>query len=386
MDFEFSDEQRLLKESIDRLAAQEYDFDARQRYLEEEAGWSRTLWQKYAELGLLALPFDEDYGGINGSAVETMIAMEAFGRQLMLEPYFATVILGGNLLKLGGSSAQRRNLIPRVADGSLLLAFAQAETQSRYALSDVTTTASRSGKSWRLNGKKRFVLHGDCADQLIVSARTDGAPQDRHGMSLFLVDTNSPGVLRRTYPTQDRLRAADIEFENVSVDADAILGEPGEAAGLVEKVVHIAIAALCAEAVGAMEKVHQITVDYLKTRKQFGVTIGSFQALQHRAVDMLVMLEQARSMAYLAAMRADDNDDVERARAIAAAKIQIGKSARFVGQQAIQLHGGIGMTEECHAGHYFRRLSMIEIQFGDTDHHLRTLAKLGGLLPAAPAA
>lgn len=386
MDFDFTEEQRLIKESIDRLASQKYDFDARTRYLSETNGWSRGLWQQFAELGLLALPFAEEDGGMGGSAVETMFVMEAFGRQLMLEPYLATVILGGGFLKFGGSDDQRAELIPQIAGGELLLAFAQAETQSRYSLTDVATTAGKDGDGWLIKGKKRFVVHGDCADKVIVSARTGGSERDREGITLFLVDTGADGVSRRGYLTQDRQRAADITLDNVRVGADAVIGEVGKAAPLMERVVHIAIAALCAEAVGAMESAHTMTVEYMKTRKQFGVTIGSFQALQHRAVDMLVMVEQARSMSYLAAMMANEENAGERSKAIAAAKVQIGESAKFVGQQSIQLHGGIGVTEECWVGHYYRRLTMIELMFGDTDSHLTALANAGGFLAPGPIA
>ena len=380
MDFEFSEEQRLLKESVERLSSEQYDFDRRKDYLTEQRGWSASLWQRYADLGLLAMPFAEKHGGVDAGAVETMIVMETFGKHLMLEPYLATVVLCGGFLRLAGTDEQCQQLIPQIADGSLLLAFAQAESQSRYSLSDVATTAKQADNCWVLNGTKRYVLHGDCAGKLIVSARTHGEQQDREGIGLFIVDANQQGVERRAYLTQDRLRAADLRLENVRVAAESVIGGPTTALPLIEHVVDTGLAAICAEAVGAMERVHALTVDYLKIRKQFGVTIGSFQALQHRAVDMLVMLEQARSMAYFATMMAEETDADKRGPAISAAKIQIGKSGKFVGQQAIQLHGGIGMTEECQAGHYFRRLSMIETLFGDTNHHLASVARAGSLL------
>jgi len=242
--------------------------------------------------------------------------------------------------------------------------------------------ARRDGTGWIVNGAKRFVLAGDHADQLIVSARTQGEADDRDGISLFLVDARCRGVSRRGYRMQDHSRAADITFDAVHLPADALIGQAGAALPVIERVVDGAVAALCAEALGAMERVHEITLEYLKMRKQFGVAIGSFQALQHRAVDMLVAIEQARSMALYATMMCDESDATERSRAISAAKVQIGKSARLVGQEAIQLHGGIGMTEECQAGHYFRRLTVIETLFGDTQHHLRCLARAGGLIDA----
>jgi len=379
MDFDLSEEQRLLKDGIERLLAERYDFEQRKKRLAEPGGWSREQWSRYAAMGLLALPFTTGDGGLDGSVVDTMIVMEAFGRALVLEPYFATVVLGGGFLRLGGSSAQRASLIPRICDGSLLLAFAQAEQQSRYELADVATSARRTGDEWLLNGRKRHVLHGDCADKIIVTARIDGDRCEDAGLGVFIVDAGAAGVSRRGYVMQDRLRAAQIAFDDVRVGADSVIGDPGAALPLIERVVDSAIAALCAEALGAMARAHEITVDYLKVRKQFGTAIGSFQALQHRAVDMLIMVEQARSMAMYAAMMSAEPDARERSRAVSAAKVQIGRSGKFVGEQAIQLHGGIGMTEECQVGHYYRRLTMIELLFGDTGHHLAALARAGGL-------
>jgi pimeloyl-CoA dehydrogenase small subunit len=379
MDFDLSQDQRLLKEGVERVLSERYDFGQRKKYLAEPRGWSSEQWSRYAEMGLLALPFAESDGGLGGSVVDTMIVLEAFGRALVLEPYFATVVLGGGCLRFGGSPDQRARLIPRICDGSLLLAFAQAEKQSRYDLADVATVARRSGNEWLLNGRKRHVLHGDCADKLLVTARIDGDRRERSGLGLFIVDGHAAGVSRRGYVTQDRLRAAEIAFEDVSVGADSVIGEPGAALPIIERVADSALAALCAEAVGAMGRAHEITLDYLKIRKQFGTTIGSFQALQHRAVDMLIKVEEARSMAMYAAMMSNEPDALERARAISAAKVQIGHSGKFVGEQAIQLHGGIGMTDDNQVGHYFRRLTMIEFLFGDTAHHLAALARAGGL-------
>jgi pimeloyl-CoA dehydrogenase small subunit len=382
MDFSFTDEQRLLKESLERLLADRYGFEARQCFMDERAGWSRTLWRSYAELGLLGLPFEEKHGGIGGGPVETMIVMEAFGRALALEPFFATVVLAGGLLRLGAGEAMRAALIPKIAEGDLLLAFAHAERQSRYDLADVAAVARRDGGDYVLDGAKSIVIHGDCADKLIVSARLGGGRRDRNGLGLFVVDADAAGVSRRAYPTIDGLRAAELTFSGVRVAADQMVGEPGRAFPLIAQAVDAAIAALAAEAVGAMAAVHEMTVDYVKTRKQFGVPIGSFQVLQHRAAEMLIALEQARSMAFYATMMAEEPDPTERQRAIAAAKVQIGRSGRFVGQQAIQLHGGIGMTMEYKAGHYFKRLTAIDALFGDADHHLAKLAGLGGLVAA----
>jgi len=382
MNFDLSDEQRMLQDSVQRLLAERCSFEQRLAHRAEPKGYSGALWKHYAEMGLLGLPFAEADGGLGGGPVDILLVMQAMGRALALEPYLATVVLAGGLLREAGSEAQRRALAPAIAAGELTLAFAHAEAQSRHTLADVATTAREQAGGWLLDGAKRYVVGGDSADRLIVSARSAGSARDRDGLSLFLVDANAPGVMRRGYRTQDHCRAADIRLDRVTVGPEAKLGPAGGALPAIERAVDAATAALCAEAVGVMERLHEITVEYLKVRKQFGVAIGSFQALQHRAVDMLVAIEQARSMALYATMMCADPDVDERTRAVSAAKVQIGRSARFVGQEAIQLHGGIGMTEECQAGHYFRRLTMIEMQFGDTPHHLRRLARAGGLISA----
>ena len=380
MDFDLTEEQRLLQESVGKLIADEYDFEKRKAYAKEPVGYSSERWAHYAELGLLGLPFPEHLGGSGGTPVETMIVTEAFGRGLVLEPYLATVILAGGLLRLAGSPAQQQELIPAIATGKLRLAFAYAERQSRYDLADIAVTARAVGGGFVLTGQKGVVLHGDSADRLIVSARTAGGQREAEGVSLFLVDPRAEGVSVQGYPTVDGLRAAEISFRDVKLGADTLVGTKDHALPVISRVTDGAIAALAAEAVGAMTAMHELTVEYLKTRRQFGVPIGSFQALQHRAVDMLVALEQARSMAYLATMMADAEDAAERRRMISAAKVQIGRSARFVGQQAIQLHGGIGMTMEYRVGHYFKRASMIDTLFGDADHHLAVVARAGGLI------
>src|SRR5438034_2313525 len=382
MDFDLSEEQRLLKESLDRLIGDRYTFEQRKSYAQAPAGWSRELWAQYAELGLLGLPFAEQYGGSAGGPVETMISMEAFGGALVLEPFLATVVLGGGFLRNGGSAEQCADLVPKIAAGSLTLAFAQTERHSRYDLADISTVAARDGAAWMLDGEKGVVLHGDTADKLIVTARVGGARRDRTGVGVFIVDGKAAGVSRRGYPTQDGLRAAEIAFAGVHVGPEGVLGEPGAALPLVERVVGEAVAALCAEAVGAMAAMHELTVDYLKARRQFGREIGAFQILQHRAVDMLIALEQARSMAMFATMMAAEDNAAERRSAVSAAKVQIGRSGRLIGQQAVQLHGGIGMTMEYKVGHYFKRTTMIDTIFGDADYHLRELARRGGT-PAA---
>jgi pimeloyl-CoA dehydrogenase small subunit len=378
MDFDLTDDQRLLKDSVDRLIADQYSFEQRKKYMKEPAGFSTALWDQITELGLLGLPFPETLGGFDGGPVETAIVMEAFGRGLVLEPYFATVILGGGLLRRLGSPELLGNLAPQIAGGKLKLAFAHLERQSRYDLNDVTTAATRKGSAWVLNGAKSVVIHGDAADRIFVSARIAGNQRDRDGIGLFLIDAKTPGLTRRGYPTQDGLRAAELTLDNAPATLISDNALPG-----MEHVIDQAIAALCAEAVGTMQSMQDLTLEYLKTRKQFGRPIGSFQVLQHRSVDMLVELEQARSMALFAAVMADEPNPVERRKAIAAAKVQIGKSGRHIGQEAIQLHGGIGMTMEYAVGHYFKRMTVIDQLYGDADTHLTYLAQNGGLFGKA---
>ncbi len=378
MDFDLSDEQRLLKDSVDRLLADRYGFARRRGYLVEPDGWSRALWRQYAELGLLGLPFAEEYGGFGGGGVETMLVMEAFGRVLALEPYLPSVVLCGTALRLAGSDAQKRSLLPLLAEGGLTLAFAHGERQARYDLADVLTTAKPRDGGWMLDGAKSVVVHGDAADRLIVSARVSGERGDPDGIGLFLVDAQANGVARRAYPMRDGTRAAEIALSAVEIGAGDVLGEPGQALPVIERVVEAGIAAVAAEAVGAMEAMHAMTLEYLKTRQQFGKPIGQNQALQHRAAEMLIALEQGRSMAMLAALSVDAPDAQERARNIAMAKIGVGQAARFVSQNAIQLHGGIGMTEEYAVGHYFRRCMVIEHMFGDISHHLSRVAAVVG--------
>ena len=377
MDFDLSDDQRLLKDSVDRLISDQYQFEQRKKYATEPAGYSAAMWGQITEMGLLGLPFEETLGGFGGGAVETAIVMDAFGRGLVLEPYFATVILGGGLLRRAASTAVLGALAPKVAAGKLKLAFAHVERHSRYDLADVSTTARKDGGNYILDGAKSVVIHGDTADRIFVTARLAGERRARNGIGLFLVDPATPGVARRGYPTQDGQRGAEITLTNAQVSAADLLSD--NALPAIEHVIDEAIAALCAEAVGAMQSMQDLTLEYLKTRKQFGRAIGSFQVLQHRSVDMLVAVEQARSMAMFAAVMASEENPIERRKAISAAKVQIGRSARLVGQEAIQLHGGIGMTNEYAVGHYFKRVTMIDQLYGDADTHLTYLAAHGGL-------
>jgi pimeloyl-CoA dehydrogenase small subunit len=380
MDFELSAEQELLRDNVARLMKDRYGFEARKAYQASPYGWSEALWRDYAEMGLLGAPFAEADGGFGGGAVETMIVMEQFGKALALEPYLQTVVLCGALLKHGAGAEQRAELIGAIAAGDLKLSFAHMEKQSGFDLNDVALRAVKDGGGgFVLNGEKTLVGQGDSADRLIVSARVNGSRRDRGGIGLFLVDANASGVSRRGYPTQDGQRAAEISFAEVRVAPDDVLGPPDRALPAIERAVDETTAALSAEAVGAMSEALTMTVDYLKTRKQFGVTIGSFQALQHRAADMTVALEQARSMMYLAAMMADEEDAAERAKTMSAVKAQIGRSAKFIGQQAVQMHGGIAMTYEYKVGHLFKRLTMIDTAYGDADVHVRRLADRGSL-------
>jgi pimeloyl-CoA dehydrogenase small subunit len=380
MNFDFSDEQRMLQESVQRLLGDNYNFEARQRASNSEAGFSREIWQQFSQLGLTALPFSEDDGGIGGGGEEIMIVMEALGKALSVEPYLQSVVIASSLLRHGATEAQRGPLAAAVAEGKLLMAFAHAEPTSGYHLSHVSTSAVLQGSSYSLNGLKTLVVHGGSAEKLIVSARLSGGNYDDSGIGLFLIDADAKGMSIRSYTTQDGMRAAEIELRNVSVPTEALLGSNENAFAVIQRVTDEAIAALCAEAVGAMDAAVSSTVDYLKTRKQFGRAIGEFQALQHRASDMVVELEQARSMTMFATMMSRSDDAKLRSRSVSAAKIQVSRSAHFIGQACVQLHGGVGMTMEYQIGHYFKRLTMIEKAFGDTDHHRDLLSDAPSIL------
>ncbi len=386
MDFDLSDDQRQIKDSVDRMLATAYaDLKTKSAAQKEPIGFSAANWTQYAELGLLGIPFAEADGGLGAGPVETMIVMEAIGKSAAIEPYLSTVVLGGAVLRHAGTAAQKAALIPEIIEGKRRLALAHQERQSRFDLADVAMKArSDDAGGFILDGEKLVVLGGDSADTLIVVARISGNRRDRAGIGLFLVGGTSAGVKRTSYATQDGGRAADITFTDVKVGVeDVIVGKGGDGLAVLELVVDEAIAALASEAIGAMAALHELTVDYLKTRKQFGVPIGSFQVLQHKSVDMFTALEQAKSMAYFGTMMASEPNPAERRKAMAAVKVQIGKSAKFIGETAIQLHGGIGMTMEYKAGHYFKRLTMIEMAYGNTDHFLRVLAHGGGLITAA---
>jgi pimeloyl-CoA dehydrogenase small subunit len=374
MDFDPSDDQRLLVESVTRMLSDTYGFAQRKGYMALPEGYSPAVWSQFAEQGLLGLPFAEEYGGFGGSAQEVMLVMQAFGRVLVLEPFFPTVVLGGTAVNVAGSAEQKAAVLPAIAEGSLKLAFAHGERQARYDLNDVVTTARRNGGGWVLDGSKTVVSHGEAADKIIVSARTSGDRYDEDGITLFLVDGGASGLARRGYVSRDDTRAADISLANVSVSDADVLGEVGKGFAVIQRVVDAGIAATAGETVGAMEAMNEMTLEYSKTRVQFGNPIGSYQVVQHRLADMFMTQEQGRSMAILATMSVDNPDPVARAHDMALAKVGIGQAGRYVSQSAVQMHGGIGMTEEYAVGHYFRRCMVIERLFGDPAYYLNKLA------------
>jgi alkylation response protein AidB-like acyl-CoA dehydrogenase len=365
MDFSLTEEQTMLKDSVDRFLEKNFSFEQRRRMLADRQPMSAPLWQGLAELGVLGVPFSSDDGGFGGGGVETMLVMDALGRNLTLEPYLATVVLAGGCVALGGADGQKKILLPKIIDGSLILAFAHAEPNARFDLGHVEMRATRKGNHFELEGEKNLVLHGSVADKFIVSARTAGNPADPRGVTLFVVEADEENLVGREYPLFDGTRALDLQFSGVQLGPESIIGTLDQAMPLINAVLDRAMAALCAEAVGVMDALHAATVEYLKTRQQFGQPIGRFQALQHRAVDMLVQLEQARSMALLAASKVDSPDVAERRRTVAAAKEMTGRAGRFIGQQAIQLHGGMGMTDELNVSHFFKRLTAIDVLFGN---------------------
>jgi alkylation response protein AidB-like acyl-CoA dehydrogenase len=371
VDLDLTDEQRMLADTVNGLLDKRYDANTRLKLLDSELGWSRELWSQYAELGLLGLTFDEQYGGAGMGAAELAIVMESFGRSLVLEPFLATVVLGGALVAAAGTAEQKQDILPRVAAGDLLLAFAYTEPTSRWSLSDLSTTATADGDTWTVSGEKIAVLGGDSAGQLIVSARTPD------GIGLFLVSASDTTV--SSYPMQDGLRGADILL---SAAPATLLGTSADALDVIESIIDVATAALCAEAVGAMNRMLWMTVEFLKTRVQFGQPISVFQSLQFRCADMYVSLEQSRSMALLARLALTGDDPAERRRSVRAAKIQIDLASRHISQEAIQLHGGIGMTMEYPVGHYAKRATVIAKTFADTSELIALIGADGGLIRA----
>ncbi|GIK49429.1 MAG: acyl-CoA dehydrogenase family protein [Hyphomonadaceae bacterium] len=374
MNFDYTEEQNMLRDSIAKWAAGQYDFEKRREALKSDDAW-RKNWGVFAELGLLAAPLPEDFGGLGGGAVDISVVMEEFGKALVVEPYVPTVVLGAGALKYAGSAAQKDEHLAAIAGGERIIAFAQAEPKSRWALNDVGTAAKKDGAGYVLNGHKAVVVGAPQADYLLVSARTGGAQRDAKGVSLFLVAKGAKGVSTRDYPTMDGSRASEVYFENVSVGADALIGTADGALPLIERIVDEANAAYCSEAVGCMRMMTDLTREYAKTRKQFGRAIAEFQVLQHRMVDMFMATEESYSMALRATILLGESDE-ERARAVSAAKVSIGKHSRFVGQAAVQIHGGMGVTDEMRVGHYFKRVTMIDATFGNVDTHLKRYTAL----------
>lgn len=376
MDFKLSEEQQMLQDTVARLVRGEYSFEKRLEFSESELGFSNDFWNQLSELGLTAVPFPEELGGFGGTGVEVQTVMTELGRGLCLEPYLQSIILGGGLISQAGNDSQKEQWLGSIAAGELKVAVGLQEPQSRYDLNNVETRAEKSGEGYTLNGRKAVVIGGHCAGLLVVSARTSGDSTDSSGISLFAIDPDTAGVERRTYSTIDGAKGCDLILNNVKVGADALLGTEGQAADVIEYQAGRAIAALCAEAVGCMEEANNLTLEYLKQRKQFGVPIGKFQVLQHRMVDQMSELEQARSMAILAASVADEEQSDERRRTLAAAKNVINRSGQFISEKGIQSHGGIGMTWEYSFAHYAKRLVMIGHQLGDDDYHLERYASL----------
>ncbi len=375
MEFNYSEEQLALQDTLQRFISRDYDFDKRRAFSASALGYSAAAWSQYAELGLLSLPFAEEFGGLGGSAVDTMLVMEQFGQGLLLEPYLSTVVTCGGLIQDSGSDALKKKLLPQIAAGGMKLSLAAYEAAGRYDLSYVACSAQQSGGSWRLSGRKTVVPDGASSEYFLVSARSGGKVGDRDGISLFLVPRDAKGLTVAAYPTQSGARAADLLLENVAVESEALIGGAGRALPLIERAVDRAVAALCAEAVGIINALNQATLSYLKTRKQFGVAIGTFQALKHKMADMLIAAEQSRSMAIIAAVNADSDNAAERHRAVSAAKAYIGQAGRLVGQNAVQMHGGMGVVDELIVSHYFKRLTMIDLSLGDADYHLASFSE-----------
>ncbi len=368
MDFRFSEEQKLLRDTLGRFAREHYSFEQRRKIVCSPEGYSREHWHRLAELGWLGIPFSEADGGLGGGMIEVMIVMEEFGRALVVEPYLANIVLAGGVLSRVASGDQRRALLPPLIDGSLMMSLAYAEPIGRYVVHEIRTTAERNRGGFLLNGHKAVVLNGSGADKFIVSARTSGSAAQADGITLFVVDGQAEGLSRRGYPTIDGFRAADLRLHNVQVEESAVLGRIAEGLAPLEAVIDDAIVAIGAEGAGAMDFLIRATVDHTKTRKQFGAPIASFQVLQHRMVDMFIEREQTISLLYKAAMSCA-TDGLDARRAASVLKIQLGKAARYVAQQAVQLHGAMGMADEVAVAHYFKRLSMIGQQFGNADFH-----------------
>lgn len=377
MDFSYSEVQQMLQDSVKKFVSKNYDFDTRSKIIESEAGYSKENWQLFAELGWLAVPLSEEDGGLGGSAVDLMVMMEEFGKANLVEPFLPSAVIGGSLVAELATNDQKSQILEKVVGGNLQLAYASAETGSRFNVSKVATSAEAKGDDIVINGKKIAVLNGPNADQLLVCARERGGESDADGISIFLVDPNTPGVTIRPFTNIDGQKSSEIDFIDVTITGASRIGNPGDAFAAMEKVNDKAVLGVSAEAVGVLETLLQKTVEYSKTRKQFGTVIGTFQALQHRMADMFIECQLARSIVVMAAMKLDSSaDQREKTKAVSAAKSRVGKAIRRVSQEAVQIHGGIGVTNELDVGHYFKRATALEIMFGNTDYHVERFASL----------
>ena len=375
MDFNFNEEQTLIQSQVAQFIQRDYEWEKRQVLVASDLGFSSENWKTFAELGWLGISLSEKSGGFGGSALESMIIMEEFGKGLVVEPFLETVILCAGLIDSCGNEEQKADLLGPVISGEMHLALGFTEPQSRFNLADVTTEAKKKNGDYLVSGFKSVVMNGPNADKLIISARTSGKQNDKEGISLFIIDSNLDGVSLRNYPTVDGRRASEVTLENVIIPSSSLLSEEGKGFQHLEGAIDGATLAICAEAVGAMEVLYKTTVEYTKTREQFGQAIGKFQVLQHRMVDMFMEYEQSKSLLYMATIKnVEGSKDAKKA--ISGLKYQVGKAAKFIGQQSVQLHGGMGVTEELNVGHFFKRLTTIITIFGNTDYHLKRYSQL----------
>ena len=375
MDFSLSEEQQLLKDSITQFVDKDYLFDVRQKNIKSELGYSSDFWKTFADLGWLGMPFSEADGGYDGGPIDLMVIMESLGRGLVVEPYIPNVVLAGGLISRLGNEEQKTNFLPKIISGEIQMSLAFAEPQSRFNLSDVITTAKKDGENYILDGYKAVVMNGPSSDTLIVVARTSGTQLDEEGLSLFLVDPSAKGVSLRNYSNVDGSKASEVTLEGVEVSTSSLLGDEGNIYSVLEEVIDLATLAISAEAVGIMEKMNEITLEYTKTREQFGETLSSFQALQHRMVDTFMAYEQTKSLLLMCAAKLTDKAD-DATKAVSALKYQVGIAAKQVGEESVQLHGGMGVTDETNIGHFFKRLTTIRAIFGNTDYHLKRYSAL----------
>ncbi len=375
MHFELTEEQTLLENMVTAFVRDDYNWETREKIVKTEEGWKPENWSKFAELGLLSVPFSEDHGGLGGSAVDSMVVMEQFGKGLVVEPFMPSILLSGNLISKLANESQASQIIPKIIEGDSRYVFAYAEPQSRFDLSDVKTSAVKDGDEYTLNGFKSVVFGASMATHIIIAARTSGDQRSEDGITLFIADIKSNGITLQTYPTIDEYRASEVVIENLKISSDMILGEADKAYEVIEEVIDLATIAACSEAIGVLQVLKDSTVDYCKQRKQFGQPISKNQAIQHKLVDMMIEYEQAKSILY-AAVTADLSNADERKKAVSGAKARIGQSIKFVGESAIQLHGGMGMVDEYMISHYFKRATMLGVLFGNVDFHMKRFVGL----------